>query len=430
MRKENQRTVNMAILALLMVINIFNFIDRQLIASFSNYILDDPDLNITNKQFGFLTGIAFLFFYCLMGLFMGALADRTHRPRLLAAAVTLWSVLTAATGMAKSFVGMLIPRLFIGIGESAATPTSISILADRFPARHMGLVSGIYYLGVPVGVAASLLIVGYLGPLIGWRNCFYLIGGLGVGLAVLLLLIPETRQSRKIAAQAAPAVPLKDSLKDMWQVFKASRSLQSIFLASVFFHVILGAANFDQRWLVEERNFDRDEIAITAGWLAAAGGILGNLFGGFFGDLWQAKLKTGRPMFLFWAFILIAPITIAYRFVSGDNPLIYLGIFMGFFQLGMFYGPSYATVQELTPPHIRATMIAFFILTMNLLGLAFGATGAGIMIDVLIERGSSTPYSTTLIFFMFVSCLTAPMFYLSGKYFKTDKQKIFNEEGL
>ncbi len=121
-----------------------------------------------------------------MGLFMGALADRTHRPRLLAAAVTLWSVLTAATGMAKSFVGMLIPRLFIGIGESAATPTSISILADRFPARHMGLVSGIYYLGVPVGVAASLLIVGYLGPLIGWRNCFYLIGGLGVGLAVLL----------------------------------------------------------------------------------------------------------------------------------------------------------------------------------------------------------------------------------------------------
>ena len=222
---------NLSILGLLALINVLNFIDRQLLASFGNYII--PDLQLTNQQFGLLTGLVFLFFYCVGGLFMGALADRVHRPRLLAAAVALWSALTAASGAAKSFTGMMIPRLFIGIGESAATPTSISILADRFPQKNMGLVTGIYYLGVPIGVAVSLLIVGYLGPVIGWRNCFYLLGGIGLGLSVLVLLIPETRGVTP-DSQAAPATPaetmtFKHSFALLTKTIAGSTALKTIF---------------------------------------------------------------------------------------------------------------------------------------------------------------------------------------------------------
>ena len=120
-----------AILGLLTFINILNFVDRQLLASFANFIV--PDLELSNTQFGLLTGFAFIVFYSVMGLFMGALADRLHRPRLLAFGLAMWSILTAASGAAKGFTSLLLPRMLIGIGESAATPTAMSWLADRFP---------------------------------------------------------------------------------------------------------------------------------------------------------------------------------------------------------------------------------------------------------------------------------------------------------
>ena len=106
------------------MVNILNFIDRQLLTSFSNFIV--PDLGLTNTQFGLLSGFAFIIFYSLMGLIMGAIADRVHRPKFIAFALALWSILTAVSGMAKNFWMLFIPRIFIGIGESVLTPTALS----------------------------------------------------------------------------------------------------------------------------------------------------------------------------------------------------------------------------------------------------------------------------------------------------------------
>ena len=171
MKQENNHS-NYIFLTFLILLNVMNFVDRQLLASFANFII--PDLGLTNTQFGILTGFGFLFFYSIMGLFMGFLADKFDRPKLIAFGVTLWSLLTSFSGLAKNFVGLLIPRMFIGVGESILTPTSLSILGDRFPKERMGFVSGAYYLGIPIGAGLSLIIAGYLGPVIGWRMCFYI----------------------------------------------------------------------------------------------------------------------------------------------------------------------------------------------------------------------------------------------------------------
>ena len=104
------------LLFFLLILNIINMIDRTLLASFGSDIISD--LNLTDSQFGLLTGLAFVFFYSLMGLLMGALADRFHRPRLIAFGLVLWSGLTLLSGMAKNFFQISIARLFIGIGES------------------------------------------------------------------------------------------------------------------------------------------------------------------------------------------------------------------------------------------------------------------------------------------------------------------------
>ena len=154
-------------LGFLTILNVMNFVDRQLLASFSNYIV--PDLGLSNTQFGLLTGLIFLTFYSVAGLFMGTLADRVNRTRFIALGVGLWSLLTAASGMAKGFLSLAAPRMLIGVGESILTPTAMSLLADRFPAHRLGFASGFYYMGVPIGVGVSLLIVGNDS---GWSSFF------------------------------------------------------------------------------------------------------------------------------------------------------------------------------------------------------------------------------------------------------------------
>ncbi len=248
------------LLGFLTLLNVMNFVDRQLLSSFANFIV--PDLGLTNFQFGLLTGFAFIVFYAAMGLVMGTLADMLHRPRLIAAGLILWSALTAASGAARGFVTMLIPRMLIGVGESSLTPASLSLLYDRFPARRIGLATGIYYMGVPIGVGASLLVAGYLGPAIGWRNCFYLLGGIGVALSlVMLFMVKETRVADP--AKSIPRPSIGELFRTSSAALKASPALSLTMAAGVAWHFSLGAAAFDQLWYVQELGFDRAKIAPT-----------------------------------------------------------------------------------------------------------------------------------------------------------------------
>jgi MFS family permease len=406
------------------LLNVMNFVDRQLLASFANFIV--PDLGLTNTQFGLLTGVVFIIFYSVMGLLMGAAADLFHRPRLIAAALALWSVLTMASGAARGFVSLAIPRALIGIGESACTPTSMSLLADRFPPRRMGFAAGIYYTGVPIGAGLSLVIAGTLGPAIGWRNCFYTLGAFGLALALVMLLVRETPR-RGVGDQAVPAKPpaVGEILVVLGRALRLSPALGLTIAGGVALHFVLGAAAFDQLWYVQERGFERAEIARLSGWIGIAGGLLGNLFGGLAGDWWQERTSHGRPMLLFWVMLVLAPVGIAYRLAAPDSPWFFIGIFAGFFQLGAFYGPTFSTVQELAPPRIRGTVVAFYILMLNLVGLGIGVTTAGIAIDLMKADGVASPYTWTLLAFTLLASLAIPLFFVAGRRFRADRDRLY-----
>jgi MFS family permease len=415
-------------LMFLTLLNVMNFVDRQLLASFANWIV--PDLGLTNTQFGLLTGLIFIFFYSVAGVFMGVLADRVNRTRLIAAGLALWSALTALSGMAKGFVSLAIPRLFIGVGESIMTPTAMSLLADRFPSSRLGFASGVYYMGVPIGVAASLFVVAYLEPLLGWRGCFYALGGIGLVLALIMLFMKETPRRHEVEAQAKQEAEIerpsvKEMLATLVKAFKSSPALLMTVLGGVAFHFILGAATFEQLWFVQERGFDRSEIAELSGWLAFAGGIAGNLFGGAGGDVFLRKTGMGRPMFLFWIMLILTPISLYYRVVEPSSMFFLFGIFIGYFQLGCFYGPTFATVQELVPPQIRGTVVAFYILSLNFFGLGLGVTGGGIVVDWMIAEGVAQPYTMTLLAFTVLSLIAIPLFFFAGRRFERDREALY-----
>ena len=420
-------------LMFLTLLNVMNFVDRQLLASFANWIV--PDLGLTNTQFGLLTGLIFIFFYSVAGVFMGVLADRVNRTRLIAAGLALWSALTALSGMAKGFVSLAIPRLFIGVGESIMTPTAMSLLADRFPSSRLGFASGVYYMGVPIGVAMSLFVVAYLEPLLGWRGCFYALGGLGLVLAAIMFFMKETPRRHEVEAQkrqaeTEAAAIERPSVKEMLAIlvaaFKRSPALLMTVLGGVAFHFVLGAATFEQLWFVQERGFDRTEIAELSGWLAFAGGIAGNLFGGAGGDMFLRRTGMGRPMFLFWIMLILTPISLYYRVVEPTSMFFLFGIFIGYFQLGCFYGPTFATVQELVPPQIRGTVVAFYILSLNFFGLGLGVTGGGIFVDWMIAENIAEPYTVTLLVFTALSLIAIPLFYFAGRRFERDREALYS----
>ncbi len=415
-------------LMFLTLLNVMNFVDRQLLASFANWIV--PDLGLTNTQFGLLTGLIFIFFYSVAGVFMGVLADRVNRTRLIAAGLALWSALTALSGMAKGFVSLAIPRLFIGVGESIMTPTAMSLLADRFPSSRLGFASGVYYMGVPIGVAASLFVVAYLEPLLGWRGCFYALGAIGLVLALIMFFMKETPRRHEVEAQAKQEAEIerpsvKEMLATLVKAFKSSPALLMTVLGGVAFHFILGAATFEQLWFVQERGFDRSEIAELSGWLAFAGGIAGNLFGGVGGDVFLRKTGMGRPMFLFWIMLVLTPISLYYRVADPASMFFLFGIFVGYFQLGCFYGPTFATVQELVPPQIRGTVVAFYILSLNFFGLGLGVTGGGIVVDWMIAEGIAEPYTMTLLAFTALSLVAIPLFFFAGRRFERDREALY-----
>jgi len=411
-----------AFLAFLTLLNVMNFVDRQLLASFANFIV--PDLGLTNTQFGLLTGLAFIAFYVVMGLFMGVLGDMLHRPRLVSVGLTLWSALTAISGAARGFWSLAVPRMFIGVGESILTPTSLSMLADRFPLSRLGFAAGVYYMGVPIGAGLSLLIVGYLGPTLGWRNCFYLLGALGVVLAFVMWFVKETPR-RHVVAAATARPNLRDIAATSWRALSASPALRYTIAAGVFFHFALGAGAYEQLWYVHERGFERAEIARMTGWIGMFAGVLGNIVGGMGSDWLQRNTRMGRATFLFWVTLLLSPISLMARLVDPHSLWFWVGVFFGMFQLGCFYGPTFSTVQELVPPQIRATVVAFYILSLNLVGLGFGITAGGLLLDYLIAQSVASPYTWTLVAFTLLSMVSIPLFFIAGRRFQEDRRRLY-----
>jgi MFS family permease len=421
--KDKISSSDMSFLCLLTLLNVLNMLDRNLMSAFADYIV--PDLGLSNTEYGLLTGLVFLIFYSVAGLYMGMLADTVNRTRLISFGVTLWSALTAASGLAWNFVSMAIPRMFIGVGESILTPSAMSLLADRFPQSRLGFAAGFYYIGAPLGAGGSFLLAGYLGPIIGWRNCFYLLGGIGIVLAAIVFFVRETPRRHLVNSEDQKNTPsIKKIAKIAMTAIPKSPALMAAMAGAMLLHVFIGAGYFDQLWFVQERGFDRDEIAKLTGMMGLSGGLIGTFVGGVGSDWFTQKTGYGRLVFLFFVLLFCAPFMIAYRLAPGDSIWIPIGLFLGMFQIGSFFGPFFASIQGLIPPEVRSTVIAFSILLMNVIGMGIGITVTGISVDLMISYGINEPYSLTLICFTLFSFIAMPCFLFAGLRYNHDREKL------
>jgi MFS family permease len=184
------------VLGVLFLVYVFNFIDRNIVSILAQDI--KASLHVDDAELGFLYGTAFAIFYSLFGIPLGRLADQWYRGRLIAAGLAVWSLMTAASGLASSFAELALARVGVGIGEASATPAAYSLLADHFPVRRRASAIAIYSAGLFVGGGLSLPLGGWIehawssaygsgaAPfgLAGWQAAF-----LGVGLPGLALAL-------------------------------------------------------------------------------------------------------------------------------------------------------------------------------------------------------------------------------------------------
>ena len=172
------------VLGILLVVYVFNFIDRQILA-----ILLQPikvDLGLSDTQLGLLSGVAFAVFYATFGIPIARLADRSSRVNIISASLAVWSLMTAVCGLAQNFWQLLAARIGVGIGEAGCSPPSHSLISDYFAPETRATAMSIYSLGIPIGIMIGFLAGGWIVEFFDWRTAFIAVGLPGVLLAVVV----------------------------------------------------------------------------------------------------------------------------------------------------------------------------------------------------------------------------------------------------
>lgn len=369
------------LLFFLTALNILNFVDRMLIASLAPLLI--ADLGLTRAQIGLLAGFGFVFFYTLVGLFLGIAADRYRRFPLIAGGLALWSGMTALSGWARSFVQLAIPRIFVGIGEATLTPAALSMLGDAFPVRRLGLAIGVYYAGIPLGMALALISSSLIAPRYGWRVSFWALGLIGLAATGLLLFLrePERRKvSTSVSAERPRAAAL---LSGLAHALRERPALVFALAGGSLLCYGSGAALHIVTWLVQERGLVYADAAFRAGLVAVAAGFLGNLAGGAFGDACARRWAAGRLWSLVAMTAFFVPLGWLFFTLPKGTPLFYLCWFFTAAGTTAWFGPLFSAFQELSPVEGRSTFVAFALLVLNLLGVGPGPLVTGMIGDRL-----------------------------------------------
>jgi MFS family permease len=319
-------------------------------------------------------------FYTLVGMLLGVASDRWPRRTIIAWGLGLWSIMTALSGAARSFVHLALPRVLVGVGEATLTPAALSMLGDAFPARRLGLATGIYYAGLPIGTALSLGVAGWVAPRFGWRVCFYVFGLVGIAVLGLLFTVREPVR-RATAAHAGAAPSLGSIARDLRGALAERPTLGLVMLGGAALAYGSASALHGITWLVQERGFPFATAAYAHGLMSVTSGFIGNLAGGWVADWCARRWNGGRSWSLVLITLFFAPFNAAFFLLPASSPLFYVCWFVFTASTVAYFGPVFSAVQELAPGHVRSSAVAFGLLVMNIVGVGPGPWITGMIGD-------------------------------------------------
>ena len=373
-----------ATLWILLIVYIFNFIDRQIVN-----ILAEPiaqDLGLSDTQIGLMTGLAFALFYTVLGLPIARYSDRptTHRPRLIALALATWSAMTALCGVAQNFIQLLLARIGVGVGEAGCTPPAHSLISDLVPPEKRSSALAFYALGIPIGTLLGMLIGGVLADWVGWRRAFLFVGIPGVVLALLVWFVlkePRRKDSLEVLRQRGTedVVPF---FKAMGKVMRSRAFVLLLCAGSAAAFLAYGKVTWTTIFFQRTHGMSPGEVGFWFGVVNGAAGIAGTVLGGWLADRFGSTNRRHVLTAPAIGMAVAAPIAfLAYQAQTWQMGLILL--FVPTLLNSLYYGPTYSAAQGLVPIRSRAIAAAVLLFFQNLIGLGLGPLFFGMLSDWL-----------------------------------------------
>lgn len=362
-------------LLLLTGINLFNYVDRYLISSLLPLI--KSDFRLTSTQEGLL-GTAFILVYLLAAPLFGWLGDRFSRRPVITAGVALWSLATAASGLARGFGSLLPLRSLVGVGEASYASVSPGLIADYVPPRRRAMAMSVFYMAIPVGAALGYVLGGFFGSRIGWRPTFLLVGGPGLVLALLALFIHEPARPDPAAAGDRPGEDFIARCRD--HLFRNPAWIRLTASYTLYTFAMGGLAFWMPSFLVRGKGFSVEDSGVLFGVLTVITGVGGTFTGGWLADVLQRRRPDGYVRMCWLTIALSLPFIAAFILVPHRWTTLAL-VFAAEWLLFMNTGPVNTMIVGCVPPSLRSTAMAVNIFFIHLLGDALSPALIGWVAD-------------------------------------------------
>jgi MFS family permease len=365
------------------------FVDRQILA-----LLVEPvsrDLGISDTQFSLLTGLAFTFFYTIMGIPFAWLADRGSRRGLILVAMLFWSVMTAACGLANSFLSLFLARIGVGVGEAGLSPAAYSMIADSFPPGRRARALGVYAIGAIIGVGLAFIIGGavihwansappvvlpIVGELRTWQLAFFAVSLPGPLLVLAMLPLREPRRHEKPAALTSGTGTFGAYLRERWLVFSLLAAGYSLIGVSIAAYMMWAPA-----FMMRSYGWPIGRVGAVYGTILLVCSTSGIMLGGWWSDRLVVKGHKDAVLRVTMIGALLAlPFAVGAPFAPTGN-LAMTTIAVMSLAFGLTQGLPAASLQAIAPNRLRARVMALYLLVGNIIAFTVGPTGVALISD-------------------------------------------------
>lgn len=405
--------VGTRVLLVLLLAYIFNFVDRQIIGILAVPIREEFQLDDTTLS---RLGVVFGLFYAVVAIPIARWADRGNRVNIIAGAIGLWSLFTAACGMVQSFTQLVFARMGVAFGEAGGIAPSYALIADFFPKSKRARAMAFFSLGIPIGSALGIFFGGWLASTLDWRAAFLIVGLAGLPVALLVkFAVPEPVRGGLDAAAAGVAAPDAPRFADAARIFMKKPSFWLLSFGAASGSILGYGLGF---WLPSlfTRSFGLSpaDVGWYYGSIALVGGVAGTWLGGWLGDRLGAARPGAYALIPAVCFVITAP-CFALGLFAPNLWVAWLLFTVGQMTALAWLGPVIAAVQHIVAPNLRATTSASFLFVNNLIGIAFGIYVLGWMSDGLRALYGAESLKYSILYGLGFYLLSAAFYFVASK---------------
>lgn len=361
-------------LLILTFVNLLNYFDRFLPYSILSYI--KLEFGVSDFKLGLL-GTAYIVTFASFTIPLGALADAFSRPKVIGAAVGIWSLATLLSGISPSYWILFLSRALVGIGESSYGPCATAMISDYFGEEERARKISIFTTGMTIGAALGLGGGGVIARELGWRGAFLVAALPGLIFSFLSWRLREYKRTGK-----GERLRWRDAVGSVRLVLKTP-TLILIYLGAILVTFsITGFISWGPTFLIRKHGFDSAEAGLSIGAIGLISGLLGVLSGGYLADMTMRFTKRGRSIFAGIGFLIGSPIMLA-AVLTDSSRIVILLFFIANFFYTWYNAPLASVIYDVVSPSIRATIMGSHVLVVHLFGGSMAPSFVGFVSDNL-----------------------------------------------